>query len=313
VGIVDGVDTFTGETLEAIAARASAAALAEAGAGDDAAALADVAGRKAAVAEGAGRAGRPPRNVPIALPADLAELERFAGGAGLGAAPGPDADGIPAGDDDGESPELVLAPPLSRGGSEDEAEEEAEPEASGGLVVLPAARARAALPARAAPGLLLRLDSTQVEVDADDADWAPEAEEAEEAARAAVELASDEEAAAAEASSDEDGDDEAEEAEEASGDDSEPDSADVAAAKAAVDPEVAAAAAAERRERAIAMIREEKAARAAAAAAAAADGAVRSPSSDALSMRVSLYAPLYVLTGPPLFYSCALGQPVPGG
>jgi hypothetical protein len=52
VGIVDGVDTFTGETLEAIAARASAAALAEAGAALDAAAIADVAGRKAAVAEG---------------------------------------------------------------------------------------------------------------------------------------------------------------------------------------------------------------------------------------------------------------------
>ena len=52
VGVVDGVDTFTGETLEAIAARASAAALAEAGAAPDAAALADVAGRKAAVAEG---------------------------------------------------------------------------------------------------------------------------------------------------------------------------------------------------------------------------------------------------------------------
>ena len=232
---------------------------------------------EAAVAEGAGRAGRPPRNVPIALPADLAELERFAGGAGLGAAPGPDADGLTAGDDDGEGPELVLAPPLSRGGSEDEAEEDAEPEASGGLVALPAARARAALPARAAPGLLLRLDSTQVEADADDADWKPEAEEAEEAARAAAELASDEEAAAEEAADadgsgeeDEDGDDEAEEAS-----DSEPDSADVAAAQAAADPEAAAARAAERRERAIAMIREEKAARAAAAAAAATDGAVR--------------------------------------
>jgi hypothetical protein len=236
----------------------------------------------AAVAEGAGRAGRPHRNVPIALPADLAELERFAGGAGLGPA-GPGADGIPSGDD-GEGPEMVLAPPLSRDGSDEEADEEdAEPEASGGMVALPAARSRAALASRAAPGLLLRLDSTQVEADGDDADWKPEAEEAEEAARAAAEIASDEEAAAAEeeADEDEDGDDEAEEASD-DDDDSEPDSADVAAdsadvaaAQAALDPEAAAKMAAERRERAIAMIREEKAARAAAAAAAAADGAVR--------------------------------------
>lgn len=233
----------------------------------------------AAVAEGAGRAGRPHRNVPIALPADLAELERFAGGAGPGTG-GPGADGIPSGDD-GEGPEMVLAPPLSRDGSDEEADEEdAEPEASGGMVALPAARSRAALASRAAPGLLLRLDSTQVEADGDDADWKPEAEEAEEAARAAAEIASDEEAAAAEEEADED--DEAEEASDDGDDDSEPDSADVAedsadvaAAQAALDPEAAAKMAAERRERAIAMIREEKAARAAAAAAAAADGAVR--------------------------------------
>jgi hypothetical protein len=51
VGIVNGVDTLTGETLEAIAARASAAALADASGTADVAA-ADVAGRKAAVAAG---------------------------------------------------------------------------------------------------------------------------------------------------------------------------------------------------------------------------------------------------------------------
>lgn len=55
VGVVDGVDTFTGERLEDIAARASAAALADAAADvapEQALADADVQGRKAAVAAG---------------------------------------------------------------------------------------------------------------------------------------------------------------------------------------------------------------------------------------------------------------------
>jgi hypothetical protein len=51
VGIVNGVDTFTGESLEEIAARASDVARQEALVPMDAAAQADVAARKQAVAQ----------------------------------------------------------------------------------------------------------------------------------------------------------------------------------------------------------------------------------------------------------------------
>jgi len=227
-------------------------------------------------AAGAPRGRVAARGVPIALPGgDLADLERFLGGAACAACAVPD--GIEGGEE-----ELLLAPPLPRGpdAGADADEEEEEEEGSAGGMLLPV-RARGAAADRAgprAPALLLRLDSTQAELDADeDADWAAEAEEAAEAEKAAAEIASDDEAAAA--SEGEGADDEAEEAEDEEAEDASeeeddvPDEKDLAEAKAQMDPEAAARAQAERRERAIAMIREDKAARKAAAQAG--DGAVR--------------------------------------